>query len=227
MSRRVKVILLLIAALGLYQAAASATASAIGSSSPTMKPRTPEEMAKDYYNSGVRHKDKGKQLEERADTQVFKDEKDHEKYEAKIKDEFTSALKDFKKAAELDSSLAQAYNGMGYAYRKTGDATQALAMYDKALQMAPGFPDAIEYRGEAYLALARIDDAKGAYLALVAADRTQADLLMKAMAAWVAKPPAGVEPEALSAFMAWITERAKLASTTGDMGLRSNQTVWK
>jgi tetratricopeptide (TPR) repeat protein len=227
MPRGVKVTLLLAAAIGLYQVAASATASAVPTNRPSMAPRTPEDMAKDYYNSGVRHKDKGKQLEERADTQVFKDEKDHEKYEAKIKDEFTSALKDFKKAAELNPSLAQAYNGMGYAYRKTGDATQALAMYDKALEMAPGFPDAIEYRGEAYLAVARIDDAKGAYLALLATDRTQADLLMKAMAAWVAKPPASIEPEALSAFMAWINERAKVASTTADMGLRSNQTVWK
>jgi len=227
MPRRVKVMLLLAAAVSLYQVAASATASGVPTNRPTMAPRTPEEMAKDYYNSGVRHKDKGKQLEEKADTQVFKDEKDHEKYEAKIKDEFTSALKDFKKAAELDPSLPQAYNGMGYAYRKTGDATQALAMYDKALQMAPGFPDAIEYRGEAYLALARIDDAERAYMALLAADRTQADLLMKAMAAWVAQPPAGVEPEALSAFAAWISERGKLAATTVDMGLTSNQTVWK
>jgi Tfp pilus assembly protein PilF len=146
---------------------------------------------------------------------------------AKIKDEFTSALKDFKKAAELDPSLAQAYNGMGYAYRKTGDATQALAMYDKALEMAPGFPDAIEYRGEAYLALGRVDDTKQAYLKLVATDRPQADLLMKAMAAWVANPPAGFDPEVLSAFTAWINERAKLGSVTADMGLRSNQTVWK
>jgi tetratricopeptide (TPR) repeat protein len=227
MRRGMKVTLLLAAVLGLYQVAASASASAIGSSSPTMKPRTPEDMAKDYYNSGVRHKDKGKQLEARADTQVFKDDKDRDKYEAKIKDEFTSALKDFKKAAELNPSLAQAFNGMGYAYRKTGDATQALAMYDKALQMAPGFPDAVEYRGEAYLALGRIDDVKQAYLALVATDRPQADLLMKAMGAWVAKPPAGLEPAALSDFVAWINDRAKLASTTADMGLTSNQTVWK
>jgi tetratricopeptide (TPR) repeat protein len=227
MRRGMKVTLLLAAVLGLYQVAASASASAIGSSSPTMKPRTPEDMAKDYYNSGVRHKDKGKQLEERADTQVFKDDKDRDKYEAKIKDEFTSALKDFKKAAELNPSLAQAFNGMGYAYRKTGDATQALAMYDKALQMAPGFPDAIEYRGEAYLTLARLDDAEGAYMSLLASDRTQADLLMKAMAAWVAKPPAGIEPETLSAFVAWINERGKIALTTADMGLRSNQSVWK
>ena len=227
MSRRVKVILLLTAACGFYQVAASATAGSIGASSPTMRTRTPEEMAKDYYNSGVRHKDKGKQLEEHAGAQVFKDAKDQEKYEAKIKDEFSSALKDFKKAAELDPTLAQAYNGMGYAYRKTGDAPTALAMYDKALAMAPGFPDAIEYPGEAYLALARIDDTERAYLALLATDRPQADLLMKAMTAWVAKPPAGIDPEAVSAFAAWVNERAKIASTTADMGLTSNQTVWR
>jgi tetratricopeptide (TPR) repeat protein len=227
MSRGVKIILLLVAAVGLYQVEALATASAMPSNRPSMAPRTKEDMAKDYYNSGVRHKDKGKQLEERADTQVFKDANDREKYVAKIKDEFTSALKDFKKAAELDPSLAQAYNGMGYAYRKTGDATEALAMYDKALEMAPGFPDAIEYRGEAYLALGRVDDTKQAYLKLVATDRPQADLQMKAMAAWVANPPAGTEPDVLSAFTAWINERAKLGAVTADMGLRSNQTVWK
>ena len=53
---------------------------------------------------------------------------------------------------------------MGFAYRKTGDYAKALEMYDKALALQPGFPDAIEYRGEAYLALNRIDDAKQAYL---------------------------------------------------------------
>jgi hypothetical protein len=41
---------------------------------------------------------------------------------------------------------------MGFALRKTGEPVKALEMYDKALALAPGFPDALEYRGEAYLA---------------------------------------------------------------------------
>ena len=86
---------------------------------------------------------------------------------------------------------------MGFAYRKTGDYAKALEMYDKALALQPGFPDAIEYRGEAYLGLNRIDDAKQAYLELFASDRKQADILMKAMTDWVAErhtDPAGVDP---------------------------------
>jgi tetratricopeptide (TPR) repeat protein len=222
MSRGVKVILLLAGAVGLYQVAASASGSSMA-----LPVEGPEDLAKMSYNSGIKHKDKGRQLEAQADTQVFKDAKDREKYDAKVKDEFKQALEDFKKAASRDPSLYQAYNGMAYAYRKTGDATQSLAMYDKALEMAPGFPDAIEYRGEAYLALGRTGDAKEAYLTLFAADRTQADLLMKAMSAWVAKPPAGIDPAALSALEVWIKERGKLASATVDMALRNNQTVWK
>ena len=116
---------------------------------------------------------------------------------------------------------------MGYTLRKTGDAAKALEMYDKALQMAPGFPDAIEYRGEAYLALGRVDDAKASYLTLFAKDRTQADLLMAAMKAFVAKPAAGVDPAAVTALDGWIKERTKIATVTADMGLRSNRTVWK
>ena len=66
---------------------------------------------------------------------------------------------------------------MGFAYRKTGDYAKALEMYDQAIKMAPGFfPEAVEYRAEAYLALNRIDDARQSYLDLFAADRKQADL---------------------------------------------------
>ena len=64
--------------------------------------------------------------------------------------------------------------------------------------MAPGFPDAIEYRGEAFLALNRIDDAKQAYMDLFASDRKQAETLMKAMGDWVTQRkagPAGVIPQ--------------------------------
>ena len=87
-------------------------------------------------------------------------------------------------------------------------------MYDKALQIAPGFPDAMEYRGEAYLALNRIDDAKQAYLELFAADRKQADKLMAAMKAWVAKHQAAAgrrRSRRRVGARSWIKERSELA----------------
>lgn len=229
MSRMVKGVLMLAAIVGLYQgvAAASGTSMPAMGGAPSAAPKSPAEMARESYNNGIEHKDKGKKLEEQFASQMFRNPKDQEKAEGKIKDEYTKALKDFKKATEQDPTLYQAYNGMAYSLRKTGDAVKALEMYDKALQMAPGFPDAIEYRGEAYLALGHVDDAKQSYLTLFAKDRTQADLLMKAMMAFVAKPAAGADPAAVSALDAWIKERAKIATVTADMGLRSNRTVWK
>ena len=158
---------------------------------------------------------------------MFRNAKDEEKALSKIKDEYSKGLKDFKKAAEQDPTLYQAFNGMGFTLRKTGDAAQALAMYDKALQMAPGFPDAMEYRGEAYLALGRVEDAKQSYLQLFAKDRTQADVLMAAMKSFVTKPAASMDPAAVAALDTWIKERAKIAQVTNDMGLRSNRSVWK
>jgi tetratricopeptide (TPR) repeat protein len=57
----------------------------------------------------------------------------------------------------------------------------------KALQMAPGFPEALEYRAEPYLALNRVDEAKNAYLELFASDRKQAAILIRALRDWVEK----------------------------------------
>ena len=51
----------------------------------------------------------------------------------------------------------------------------------KALELKPGYPEALEYRGEAFLALNRISDAQQAYLDLFAANRGLADKLLSAM----------------------------------------------
>ena len=156
--------------------------------------------------------------------------KDQTKDLAKAKSEYEKSLKDFKKAADLAPSLYQAYNGMGFAYRKIGDYTKSLEMYDKALALQPGFPDAIEYRAEAYLALNRVDDAKQAYLELFASDRKQADILMKAMTDWVTgrhADPAGVDPAAFSGFESWIKERSALAGQTASMALAAQHETWR
>ena len=229
--RRALKVALMVAGIGaLYQVAVAANGGSMGSapsSSPASAPMTPEMMAKDAYNSGIDHKDKGRKLEDQAEKQAAKD---RDKTEAKAKDEYAKALKDFKKAADLVPGMYQAFNGMGFAYRKTGEPAKALEMYDKALQMAPGFPDAIEYRGEAYLALNKVEDAKQSYLALFAEDRAQADDLMKSMTAWVAKhqaDPAGVDPAIVSGLDGWIKERSKVALLTANMGVNSHLSIWK
>jgi len=231
MSRVFAVVLVVAAAAAIQQASVGANGSSMpsapsGAGSSSMPVVTPEQLAAQAYNSGISHKNKGLKLEADAE----KATKDKEKILGKAKDEYGKALKDFKKALDLKPDAFQAFNGMGFALRKTGEPVKALEMYDKALALAPGFPDALEYRGEAYLALSRIDDAKAAYLELFAKDRDQAAQLMKAMTDWVAKrqaDPAGVDPAAVTAFDTWIKERAKVAALTVNMSLASNHSIWR
>ena len=196
-----------------------------GGSFPSM---TPEERAIESYKNGDGHRLKGKKFEEEAAT---KKGADIEKTLAKAKSEYQKSLKDFINAAKLNPKLAPAYNGMGFAYRKTGDYAKALEAYDQAIELAKPkvFAEAIEYRGEAYLALNRIDDARQAYLDLFALDRTQADALMEAMKKWVAArraDPSGVSPDAVSGFEKWIGERDGLSKQTRLMGITTRYSGW-
>jgi tetratricopeptide (TPR) repeat protein len=230
MSRVFAVVFVVAAAAAIHQTGVGANGSAVpppsGGGSSSMPAITPEQIAANAYNSGIAHKNKGLKLEADA----AKATKNREKILGKAKDEYGKALKDFKKAMEIKPDAYQAFNGMGFALRKTGEPVKALEMYDKALSLAPGFPDALEYRGEAYLALNRIDDAKAAYLELFAKDREQAGQLMKAMTDWVATrqtDPAGVDPGAVAAFDTWIKERARVAALTVSMSLASNHSAWR
>jgi tetratricopeptide (TPR) repeat protein len=213
--RTVSLALAFIAAtsIGLF-AVNSPTTSSPG---PAAAPATPEAMAADAFKSGVKHLDAGDKAEQKPDAK-------------KALDEYGKALKDFQKAVKLDPKNHRAFNGLGYAYRKTGDYNKALDSYAAALQLSPNFPDAIEYRGEAYLGLNRPEDAKQAYLALFAASRTHADLLMKAMKTWVEQRranPAGVDSATLDAFDGWLHERAALAEHTADMARNAPPVGWR
>jgi tetratricopeptide (TPR) repeat protein len=215
MSRITSVASAIAVAIAIHQIAVSANGV------PTAAPSravTPDEMAAQAYNKGLDTRNRAL----KAEAQAGRDTKDSErlKNEKKAREEYEKAFAQFKQAAELSPSMPQAWNGMGFAYRKLGNYAQALESYDRALQLAPNFPDAIEYRGEAYLAVNRIEDAKQSYLMLFAIERKQADLLMKAMTAWVANrqaDPAGVDPAAVSSLEQWIKERAALAHETRRM----------
>jgi tetratricopeptide (TPR) repeat protein len=59
-----------------------------------------------------------------------------------------------------DPQNADAYNLMGYATRKSGDANGSLRYYTTALQIDPKHLGAHEYIGEAYLMLDRPQEAQ-------------------------------------------------------------------
>jgi Tfp pilus assembly protein PilF len=134
---------------------------------------------------------------------------------------FKRALRAYREATRADRKAYYAWNGMGFCQRTLGDNEAALKSYERALKIEPGFPQAIEYRGEAYLKLGRLEEAKAAYLDLFGRERPLADLLLRKMQAWVAaEKQSDQTPGArmrLEEFAKWLDERAALAQETASL----------
>lgn len=111
-----------------------------------------------------------------------------------------------------------------------GHYDDAFAAYDKALSLKPGYPEAIEYRGEAYLAVNRLADARQAYLDLFAGNRALADKLLAAMKAWVATQratPASDSSASADELDKWIQERAQIAGQTAALTRAGTAAAWR
>jgi tetratricopeptide (TPR) repeat protein len=137
---------------------------------------------------------------------------------------YTKARAKFDEATKADPKLAQAWNGLGYSNRKLGDYKTALAAYDKAIELRMGYPEATEYRGEAYLALNRTDDAKQAYLDLFSTNRELAGKLLESMKAWITSP--GKKKDDVEDLSEFVQERAKIASQTASLTRESVTQGW-
>ena len=178
----------------------------------TSAPRlTPQQRAAASYNAGINHKKRAQDYEDKAATAT--DDKDRKKQLDKAKDQYDDAIDDYKRAIGYDPTLYQAMNELGYAYRKVGNYQDSIKAYDQALQERPNFPQAIEYRAEAYLGLSMFKEVQDSYLALVRTDQDEAAALMRAMEAWLQTHQENQTPEQ-KAFNDWIVERKAVAMNT-------------
>src|SRR5262245_2796651 len=187
-----------------------------GMSSP--HPKTSAQIATQSYNAGLGHKKKAVQFEEKA--AKAKDETERNKQLAKAKEQYEDSIQDYKKAIGANNQLYQAMNELGYAYRKTGDFDSSIKAYNAALTVRPDFTPAIEYRGEAYLALGMFDKVKESYMNLYRDDQDHAAMLMKAMDTWVQQQSGEATPDA-KAFSDWVTERKTAAATTQSVSMNN------
>ena len=73
---------------------------------------------------------------------------------------YAAALPLLQQVVARDPRNADAYNLMGYATRKSGDANGSLRYYTTALQIDPKHLGANEYIGEAYLMLDKLPQAE-------------------------------------------------------------------
>jgi tetratricopeptide (TPR) repeat protein len=195
---------------------------------PMPREQTPQQKAQDAYNDGVRGVKKADKAQAAAAQATDAGKKDKAAHEAQ--DRYAEALAKFQQATQLDATLHEAWNYLGYVNRKLGHYDEALAAYGKALTIKPGYADALEYRGEAYLALNRIPDAQQAYLDLYAGNRTLAGKLLTAMKSWVADQrakPAGGNAANLDDLDKWIQERAQIAGQTAALTRAGTAASWR
>jgi tetratricopeptide (TPR) repeat protein len=198
---------------------------------------TPQQKAQAAYNDGVHDAKKADKAQAAADAATDAGRKDKAVREAH--EEYASANAKFREAVGLDATLPEAWNYLGYTNRKLGNYDEALAAYAKALELKPGYADALEYRGEAYLGLSRIPDAQQAYLDLYAGNRALAAKLLTAMKSWVAAQRTGGvgagtagastagSGASLDDFDKWIQERVQIAGQTAALTRAGTAAAWR
>jgi tetratricopeptide (TPR) repeat protein len=178
-------------------------------------PKSPENVALNAYNTGVRLVEKADELS--ADAARQTDAQKQKKAYDKARKNYSNAARKFAQAIEVQSGMYTAWNYLGYTQRKLGNYPDALTAYDRALSIKPGYAEAIEYRGHAYLGLNRLSEAKEAYLALYSGNRKLAASLLAAMQEWVGAHrtnAAGLDGAMVDSFASWVTERSKIAGQT-------------
>jgi tetratricopeptide (TPR) repeat protein len=194
----------------------------------TSREQSPEDQAKSAYNDGVRDVRKADKYD--ASATELTDAKKKEKALREAHDHYASSLTKFMQAAKLDPNMHEAWNYVGYTNRKLGNYDIALAAYERALALHPGYPEALEYRGEAFLALNRISDAEQAYLDLFAANRGMADRLLTAMKSWIGgqrTAASGSDATSVDALDKWVQERVQIAGQTAGLTREGAASSWR
>lgn len=191
-----------------------------GSSSSSSSRRSPESVARRHYQAGLRAKAKAWKYEEKAAKE--EDADDREKLLAKAQKAYAGAIRSQTAAVKAFPKHYEAYNELGYALRRTGKYAEAIAAYDRALEIDSAYFPAIEYRGEAYLGVGQLEKVKSAYMVLFRNERALADQLMTAIDAWLAQQPTG---DATASFAEWVKERKTLAQAGDDLS-QNNTRSW-
>jgi tetratricopeptide (TPR) repeat protein len=211
--------LILSSCLVLSPALAVAAGSASGSTSAEIGaaavPRSPESVAAGHYKKGMKLKKKAWKFDEKAANSEDPGKRD--KLLAKAQKQYTRAIEQFASALRILPGYYEAATELGYVLRKTGDFRKSVGAYNYALGVNPDYHEAIEYRGEALLAMGMLEEAKNDYMRLFRGNPGLAAELMTAMETWIyEQQPAD---EAAVEFAAWVEERKELATISAELSL--------
>lgn len=168
----------------------------------TAKPVLSEVQAIEAYNLGYAAIQRAGHATALAEATSDANEK--RRSERAAADLYEQSSRHFEEAVRLDAYMFEALTYLGYAHRRLGRHEQALQAYKLALEINPDYSYAIEYQGQAYLGLNRLDEARFNYLRLYALNKGQAKKLLQAMQSWLKTHQAPDD------FAEWVAQRAEI-----------------
>jgi tetratricopeptide (TPR) repeat protein len=175
----------------------------------------PDKEAAKAYAAGTKSMVKAHELEEAIAKATDPDKKG--KAISKLEDTYGRALEQFTEVLRNKNDMYDAWNQIGYVHLRFGAYRESIDDYNHGLALKPDVLESIRYRGEAYLGIDHLDEAKAAYMDLFFHARTLADQLMTSMQAWLKNHRVaanGVRATDIDAFDRWIQERDGIAKTT-------------
>jgi tetratricopeptide (TPR) repeat protein len=122
-----------------------------------------------------------------------------------VRSGYSKARENFRTATAAQPNAKEAWNLLGFTSRKLGDYEASLAAYEKALALAPDYPEAIEYRAELYVVTGRFTQAKEAYAVLLKSSPSYAGVLKTSMKDFLKSgKETSAAPADRDAFAAWV-----------------------
>ena len=178
----------------------------------------PDAASRKAYAAGMKSLAKAKEYESAAAAAQNPDKRAGAL--EKMGDNYNRALDQFTEALSNKGDMYEAWNNVGYIHLRLGAYAEAVDDYNHTLALKPDLPEAVEHRGEAYLGVDRLDEAKAAYMDLFNHTRPLADALMVAMQKWLAEHRSnanGMRASDVEAFDKWLQERDGIAKQTASL----------
>jgi tetratricopeptide (TPR) repeat protein len=175
----------------------------------------PDKAAAKAYAAGTKSMTKAHELENEAAKAT--DPEKRAKAIGKLEDTYGRALEQYTEVLRNKNDMYDAWNQIGYIHLRFGAYRESVDDYNHALKLKPDLLEAIEHRGEAYMGIDHLDEAKAAYMDLFFHARPLADQMMARMQTWLQSHRSdanGVRVADIDAFDKWLQEREGIAKAT-------------
>ncbi|MDQ2640545.1 MAG: tetratricopeptide repeat protein [Pseudomonadota bacterium] len=163
----------------------------------------PKTIARNSYNAGHEAVQSVAKLEAEAASMPAM----ASQYRDSIRANLEKARDSFRKAVAADAQMKEGWNMLGFTSRKLGQYEESLTAYEKALALAPDYPEAIEYRAELFLLTGRLAQTRESYARLQKLEPSYAGTLKTSMQDFLKANkafPASVTQKEREEFAAWV-----------------------